>query len=90
MKYSTGRKGRSKLQGHRKRRRSPALSLEESNAKLSWTEYKTIRQYQTMGEILDSLMMVGYHGTTDDHSLIFQDHKHSTSNGYFWLTRDPP
>lgn len=90
MKYSTGRKGRSKLRGHRKRRKNPALSPKEQDSKLSWIEYKTISQYQTMGQILDSFMIFGYEGAVDDDSLIFGDHKNSTSNGYFWLTRDPP
>ena len=90
MKYSTGRKKRSRLQGHRKRRKSPGPGLEEQNAKLSWTEYKTIRQYQTMGDILDILMTVGFDGIVEEQVEIFKDHKQSTSNGYFWLTRDPP
>ena len=90
MKYSTGRKKRSRPQGHRKRRRNPAESLAEENAKLSWTEYKTIRQYQTMGDILDILMTLGFDGVVEEQVEMFKDHKRSTSNGYFWLTRDPP
>ncbi len=90
MKYSTGRKKKSRLQGHRKRRRSPVATLEEQNAKLSWTEYKTIRQYQTMGDILDILKTLGFNGVVEEQLEIFKDHKHSTTNGYFWLTRDPP
>jgi hypothetical protein len=90
MKYSTGRKGRSKLQGHRKRTKSPALTNEDSGEQISWTEYKAIRQYQTMGDILEIIMTFGFQGSGNDYSMMFLDNKHTTSNGYFWLTRDPP
>ena len=57
---------------------------------LSWVEYKTIRQYQTMGDILESLQSCGHDGMVDDYSLIFTDHQRDRSNGYFWLTKDRP
>ena len=88
MKYSTRRKGRSQLQGHRRRRREPAPLVEETNEKLSWTEYKTIRQYQTLGDQLDMLMSYGYEGGIDFQTNISKDNKYSTCNGYLWLTKE--
>jgi len=88
MKYSTKRRVRSQLQGHRRRRKEPAPLVEEKNDKLSWTEYKTIRQYQTMGDQLDMLMAYGYEGAMEFQTGNSKDNKHSTSNGYFWLTKD--
>jgi hypothetical protein len=66
------------------------VSPEAPGKGLSWVEYKTIRQYQTMGDILEMLRSFGHDGMVDDYSLIFTDQERTTSNGYFWLTRDPP
>lgn len=43
-----------------------------------------------MGDILDILMTLGFDGVVEEQVEMFKDHKRSTSNGYFWLTRDPP
>ena len=60
MKYSTGQKKRSRLQGHRKRRRTFEVAGKKGDHMLSWMEYKTVRQYQSMGDMLDEFKMYGY------------------------------
>ncbi len=45
---------------------------------LSWLDYKTIRQYQSMGDILE-----GFRSGTGEPL------RDETKNGYNWLTKDP-
>ncbi len=73
-----------RLQGHRKRRRVPEISGTSSVKKLDWLEYKTIRQYQTMGDLLEDLRSYG--------SCTVKPSSGSSGtgkNGHNWLTQDP-
>ncbi|MCK4739725.1 MAG: hypothetical protein KAT46_07225 [Deltaproteobacteria bacterium] len=86
MSYSTERKKKSHLQGHRKRRRIFEVKPEETESvKLSWTEYKTIRQYQTMGDLLDGIRV---YGTRECRKVMASEDKKQTKNGHMWLTKD--
>ncbi len=53
--------------------------------KLSWTEYKTIRQYQTMGDLLDGIRV---YGTRECRKVMASEDKKQTKNGHMWLTKD--
>ncbi len=89
MKYSTELKKKSRMQGHRKRRK---LIVEEElvntdEETLSWTDYKAIRQYQNLGDLLDELKVYGgYNGAIE----LYSDNSsvHTLRNGYLWLTRE--
>ncbi len=86
MKYSTGPKKRSRLQGHRRRRRVIAIVDPPSKQKISRTDYKAIRQYHSMGEMLDEFRVYGFSAGVE--SLIAQDPAASSGNGHAWLTGD--
>lgn len=86
MRYSTGPKKRSRLQGHRKRRRIIAIVDHPPKEKLSLTEYKTIRQYHSMGDMLDEFRVYGFGAGVE--SLIQKDASVSSGNGHGWLTGD--
>lgn len=80
MKYSTERKGRSRLQGHRKRRKALEVVVREEGTKIDWLEYKTLRQYQTMSDLL-----------TGNNETAVSDKNGKTGsfvNGCDWLTKD--
>ena len=84
MKYSTERKKRSRLLGHRKRRRIPDGWVSSGAVKVDWTEYKTLRQYQSLGQVLDGVRAYGFdavkgQGVTTEVV---------GSNGHRWLTED--
>lgn len=52
-----------RLQGHRKRRRKlKACEPFQAPAAVSWMEYKTMRQYPSMGDMLDQMRQYGYRG----------------------------
>ena len=86
MKYSTEQKRRSRLQGHRKRRRVPKALISTPIEKVDFFEYKLLKQYQSMGDVLDSFRTYGTRGALNV----------STSNvapmngmnGHRWLTED--
>ena len=88
MRYSTGLKKRSHLQGHRKRRRVFELkSLRASSVSgLSWTHYKTVRQYQAVGDILDEFKLYGFRGGVEN--MAQRDINGMNENGHGWLTED--
>lgn len=88
MSYSTGRKKRSHLQGHRKRRRVFELkSLRTSSVSgLSWIHYKTVRQYQAVGDILDEFKLYGFRGGVEN--MAQRDINSTKENGHSWLTED--
>ncbi len=52
--------------------------------KLSLTEYKTIRQYHAMGDMLDEFRVYGFSAGVE--SLIAQDPAATSGNGHGWLT----
>lgn len=89
MRYSTGQKKRLRLQGHRKRRKAPEVSKPKLRGSLSWTEYKTMRQYQTMGDLLDEFKAYGCHGSKQILTVVDTNERRSTRNGHLWLTKDP-
>lgn len=86
MKYCTGRKRRSPLQGHRRRRRGIKVSVQEKKAELSWIEYKTLKQYQSMGDILDELRIYGFQAGLEN--ILERNRVFESENGYNWLTSE--
>ncbi len=56
----------------------PEVENLDSPPELSWLDYKTIRQYQSMGDILE--------GSRSGTGEPLRD---ETKNGYNWLTKDP-
>lgn len=62
MKFSTGQRRRSRLQGHRKRRRKLKGFELDAEPAVNWMEYKTMRQYPAMGDMLDQMRQYGYRG----------------------------
>jgi hypothetical protein len=76
------------MQGHRKRRREPVLSIKRP-ARLSWTEYKAVRQYYAFGDLLDSIRLYGVSAGIEAEMNLEMDPVASTRNGHFWLTKDP-
>ncbi|MBI5492017.1 MAG: hypothetical protein HY893_03695 [Deltaproteobacteria bacterium] len=92
MRYSTGLKKRSRLQGHRKRRRTPealkparAADAEGGEPGLSWTEYKAMRQYQSFGNMLDRFKVYGFGAGVE---AMIDDAGIDTDNGHDWLIED--
>ena len=84
MRYFTGQRGKSRLQGHRKRRRVPKVSPRaKAEAKIDWMEYKTIRQYQTTADVLERLKNRSPRGF--DVGSAFGD---ASGNGHGWLTKE--
>ncbi|MFZ3072419.1 MAG: hypothetical protein WA162_04175 [Thermodesulfobacteriota bacterium] len=84
MRYFTGQRGKSRLQGHRKRRRVPRISPRgEAEIKIDWLEYKTIRQYQTTAEVLERLKNRTPAGF--DVGSVFDN---ADGNGHGWLTKE--
>ncbi|MBI5562744.1 MAG: hypothetical protein HY894_07850 [Deltaproteobacteria bacterium] len=86
MKSSTGPKKRSRLQGHRRRRRVIKVARRPAGARLSPTEYKTLRQYPCMGDMLDAFRQYGLRAGVEE---IARREAHSAmENGYGWLTEE--
>lgn len=86
MKYSIGLKKKSHLQGHRKRRRTISISAPEAEPVVSWSEYKTMRQYQSLGDILDEFRIYGFSAGMEhifEKNMVFE-----RDNGHYWLTSD--
>lgn len=93
MQYLIKQKKKSRRQGHRKRNKIVEVALpgekEGDEAKyLDWSEYKAIRQYQTMGDILDELRVHGYENLTEEF-YSKEVEGNSTRNGHMWLTMEP-
>jgi len=92
MPYFTGPKKRSRLQGHRKRRRIFEIPVsrrqggEGRTEKVDWIEYKTIRQYQSMGDVLNECKTYGFGAGIE--SMIHTERTSSLENGHSWLTED--
>ncbi len=84
MKYSTGLKKRSRLQGHRKRRRIFEVQ-KPADSGIRWTEYKTLRQYPAVGSILDEFKTYGYRAGVEN--LLGKDNS-SAGCGHDWLTEE--
>ncbi|VAW37829.1 hypothetical protein MNBD_DELTA02-740 [hydrothermal vent metagenome] len=85
MKYSTERKKRSRLRGHRKRRRIPDGKSSGSGAvKIDWTEYKALRQYRSLGEVLDGVRAYGFDGFKE----LDVTMESLGGNGHRWVTED--
>jgi len=76
-----------RLQGHRRRRRTISISKPEATRPpVSWSEYKTIRQYQSLGDILDEFRTYGFQGGMEhilEKNVVFD-----RDNGHYWLTSD--
>ncbi|MBI4950041.1 MAG: hypothetical protein HY955_07855 [Deltaproteobacteria bacterium] len=54
--------------------------------KMDWLEYKTMRQYQSMGDLLGEMKVYGFGGGVE--SMIERKALWATENGYGWLTED--
>jgi hypothetical protein len=54
---------------------------------LSWTEYKTVRQYHAMGYLLDEFRLYGFRGGVENIRL--NSGNFAAENGHGWLTNDP-
>lgn len=87
MKFSTGQRGRSRLQGHRKRRRIITIVNHPPKQRLSTTEYKTIKQYQSMGGMLDVFKQYGFRGGIEN--LKSAGASSASDNGHEWLGEEP-
>jgi len=86
MKYSTVLKKKSHLQGHRKRRRKISISTHEAEPQVSWSEYKTIRQYQSLGDVLDEFRIYGFSAGMEH--ILEKNMVYERDNGHYWLTSD--
>ena len=62
------------------------VQLPERPADMGRIEYKTIRQYQSMGDMLDQFRTYGYRDGLE--SIFESDSCDDTENGYNWLTQD--
>ncbi len=51
-----------------------------------WTEYKTMRQYQTMGCVLEEMRTYGYSGAIE--TLISNGSMAVEENGHDWISRE--
>ena len=73
----------------RKRRRGLTHSPEEDIELLQklWTEYKTVKQYQCLGDLLEELRL---HGTGEGVRRYVYERSLNIRNGHHWLTKDPP
>ncbi len=87
MKYSIGQKKRSRLQGHRKRRRTLEVSRSAMDNKLGLIEYKALRQYQSMGDMLDEFKIYGYRAGIEN--MLHESPCRTSKNGHNWLTVEP-
>ncbi|MFQ5479770.1 MAG: hypothetical protein ACE5DW_00645 [Thermodesulfobacteriota bacterium] len=86
MKYFTDQKKKSHPQGHRRRRRKISISTPEAEPEVSWSEYKTIRQYQSLGDVLDEFKIYGFAAGVEhilEKNMLFE-----RDNGHYWLTSD--
>ncbi len=72
------------MQGHRRRRRAISISTPKSETPLSWSEYKTIRQYQSLGDMLDEFRTYGFQAGMEH--IIEKDVVFERENGHYWLT----
>ncbi len=52
---------------------------------IEWSEYKTMRQYQSIGEVLDEFRAFGYR-TGVENILSNNGRKGKGGNGHNWLT----
>jgi hypothetical protein len=86
MKYSTGLRKRSRLQGHRKRRRVPEALKSQGEAGLSIMEYRTIKQYRPMGDALDEFKTYGYRAGVEN--ILTSGASVSLAGGHNWLTAE--
>ncbi len=83
MKFSTGPKKRSRLQGHRKRRREITIVDGPPKHRVSLAEYKTIKQYPSMGKMLDVFKQYGFRGGVE--TMKSGGAHGAEHNGHEWL-----
>lgn len=60
----------------------PAWAQEDGD----WIEYKTMRQYQTMGCVLEEMRIYGYSGAIE--TLISNGSMAAEENGHDWISRE--
>lgn len=58
----------------------------KKEATLSWIEYKTVKQFQAIGDVLDKFKVYGYRAGIENAAC--EDKASSTGNGHNWLTED--
>jgi hypothetical protein len=54
------------------------------NKKLGLIEYKALRQYQSMGDMLDEFKVYGYRAGIEN--MLYNDSCCTSQNGHNWLT----
>jgi hypothetical protein len=57
------------------------------NKKLGLIEYKALRQYQSMGDMLDEFKVYGYRAGIEN--MLNSDSCCASQNGHNWLTIEP-
>ncbi len=62
------------------------MQIPERSAGIDRLEYKTIRQYQSMGDMLEQFRIYGYRDGLD--SMFERYLSDDNVNGYSWLTQD--
>lgn len=63
------------------------MRVQPSEVKLNWVEYKILRQYRSMGEVLDEFKAYGFSEGMDN--ILSGDMFNSAGNGHAWLTVEP-
>ncbi len=56
--------------------------------KLTWTEYKAVRQYQTLGDQLEMLQVYGHDASHDEMANYAGKGSPAGKNGHLWLTKE--
>lgn len=64
----------------------PEVGPPEAKTKVDWTEYKTVRQYHSLGDMLDECRVYGFREGVE--SMVNQE-RGKCENGHNWLTEDP-
>jgi len=53
---------------------------------VSWSEYKTMRQYQSLGDVLDEFRIYGFSAGMEH--ILEKNMVYERDNGHYWLTSD--
>lgn len=63
------------------------MTLNEPERRVSWMEYKTVRQYQAVGHMLDEFKVYGYRNGAGN--MVQGAARLHNANGHDWLTEEP-
>jgi hypothetical protein len=65
------------------------MEEKHQSIKLSWTDYKAVRQYQAMGDLLDECKVYGLKAAVEvSTESVERSNAPTLRNGHMWLTRD--